>query len=110
MASLPHEGGLRAVVRVNSKKVEYGPGTICAILLLLQALGLENGHIPTFWLLLQGIRTVSSAWCLLPLPRVTAPADALALVLASYSTLKPEGLQERITALVGNPGASSSPK
>ena len=54
----PFLGGSRAVKElrsfnggstVDSKQLEHGTATIS---LLLQALGLEDSHIPTFWLLL----------------------------------------------------------
>ena len=37
---------------VDSNTLEYGPETVLLVFLLLQALGLEDSHIPTFWLLL----------------------------------------------------------
>ena len=37
---------------VDSKKLEYGPGTINAGFPSSVGFGLEDSHIPTFWLLL----------------------------------------------------------
>ena len=38
-------------LRWTPKKLEYGPGTIYAgVPAFLKVLGLEDGHIPIFWL------------------------------------------------------------
>ena len=47
-ASITANGTEAPHATVGSRKLEYGPGTIKAVFLLLQPQGLGDSHVPTF--------------------------------------------------------------